>query len=200
LPADLKHRLAILASGAGSNALNIIQYFKDSTEVEISLIISNRKQAGVFQIASEHHVTSVYMPASEMSGEQGLLKVLVDHRIDSVILAGFLLKVPEDVIEVYRGRIINIHPALLPKFGGKGMYGHFVHEAVFAAGERESGITVHLVDEHYDEGDIVFQAKVQIKEGDGPLEIEQKVRALEIRHFPEVIDQWLQSAKKDKRV
>jgi phosphoribosylglycinamide formyltransferase 1 len=198
LPKELKHRLAILASGAGSNARNIIQYFKDSKEVEVALIISNRKLAGVFEIASEHGVPSIYLPAAQMNTEQGLLEVLKNHNIDSVILAGFLLKVPEDVIRAYLGRIINIHPALLPKFGGKGMYGHFVHEAVFSAGERESGITVHLVDEQYDEGDILFQAKVEIKEEDGPLDIEKKVRALEIEHFPAAIDKWLQSAKKDK--
>jgi phosphoribosylglycinamide formyltransferase-1 len=196
----LKIRLAILASGAGSNARNIIQYFKDSKEVEIALVISNRKHAGVFDVASENNIQALYLPAGQMIGENGLLQILLDQGIDSVILAGFLLKVPEEVIRVFAGRIINIHPALLPKFGGKGMYGHFVHEAVFAAEERESGITVHLVDEHYDEGDILFQAKVEINEGEGPLDIERKVRELEVEHFPAVIDRWLESAKKDKRV
>lgn len=196
----MKIRLAILASGAGSNARNIIQYFKDSKEVEIALVISNRKHAGVFDVASENNIQALYLPAGQMIGENGLLQILLDQGIDSVILAGFLLKVPEEVIRVFAGRIINIHPALLPKFGGKGMYGHFVHEAVFAAGERESGITVHLVDEHYDEGDILFQAKVEINEGEGPLDIERKVRELEVEHFPAVIDRWLESAKKDKRV
>lgn len=198
MPADLKHRLAILASGAGSNARNIIQYFTSSEHVEVALIICNRKQAGVFDVAKHFHVPAVYMPASELNSEGRLVAELKRNQIDSVILAGFLLKVPSEVVKEYANRIVNIHPALLPKFGGQGMYGHFVHEAVFAAGEKESGITVHLVNERYDEGAILFQAKVEILEGDSSEDIERKVRALEIEHFAPVIEKWLDSAKKGK--
>ncbi len=200
MPADLKHRLAILASGAGSNARNIIKHFTDSEHVEVALIICNRKQAGVFEVAKESHIPACYMPASELSSEGKLVAELSKYRIHSVILAGFLLKLPSDVIEEYPNRIVNIHPALLPKFGGKGMYGHFVHDAVFAARERESGITVHLVNEEYDEGAILFQAKVEILEDDRAEDIERKVRALETEHFAPVIEKWLDSAKKDKTI
>ena len=184
-------KLAILASGAGSNARNIINHFASNSNVEIALIACNNPNAGVFQIAKEFEIDSIQLNKANFKESNDFVEELKQRQIDWVILAGFLWLVPANLVRAFPNRIINIHPALLPNYGGKGMYGHFVHEAVAAANETESGITIHYVNEHYDEGGIIFQAKTNVTNCSAA-EIEQKVRALEIAHFPQVIESLIQ--------
>ena len=155
-------KIAILASGAGSNAANIIQHFKN-TSVQVSLVACNKAGAGVFQIAKENSIDSIVLTKENFKSSDQFVQELQQREIDVVILAGFLWLVPSNLVKAFADRIINIHPALLPKFGGKGMYGHFVHEAVHEAKEIESGITVHLVNEEFDKGEILFQAKANVE-------------------------------------
>jgi phosphoribosylglycinamide formyltransferase-1 len=180
-------RLAILASGSGSNAEKIMEHFQSSSKAQVALVASNKADAFVLERAKKFDVQTFTFTRKEM--EAGvLLSKLLEEKIDWVILAGFLLKVSEDLIRSFPDRMINIHPALLPKYGGKGMYGHHVHEAVKASGDTETGITIHLVNEHYDEGKIIFQAATSVTSEDTPDSIAQKVHALEHRYFPEVIE------------
>jgi phosphoribosylglycinamide formyltransferase 1 len=188
-----KYNLAILASGAGSNADKICTYFKGHPTIRVELIITNRSNAGVLQIASFHEVESFVIPRSEWYDQNNVSFLLESRKITHIILAGFLLLIPEWLIEDYRGRIINIHPALLPNYGGKGMYGMNVHQRVKAAGDLVSGITIHQVDEHYDNGDIIFQEKVELTAEDTPEEIAKKVLKLEHYHYPRVIEDWILS-------
>ncbi len=181
--------IAILASGAGSNAANIIQHFKN-TSVRVNLIACNNREAGVFQIAKDNSIDSIVLTKENFKSSDQFVQELQKREIDLVILAGFLWLVPTNLVKAFEDRIINIHPALLPKFGGKGMYGHFVHEAVHLAQEVESGITIHLVNEEFDKGKILFQAKATV-ENCSASEIEQKVRALEIEHFPKAIENFI---------
>lgn len=181
-------RVAILASGAGSNAENIVHYFRDDDRIEFAVILSNKKEAYVHERAAKLGIPSCTISkAGFESGEA--LQVLKDYRVDFIVLAGFLLKVPDNILKEYPDRILNIHPALLPKYGGKGMYGAHVHEAVVAAKESESGITIHYVNEHYDEGEIIFQARCQVLPTDTPDDVATKVHVLEYEHFPKVIAQ-----------
>ena len=183
-------RLAILASGSGSNAEKIMEYFAHSSKGVIALVGTNKEDAGVLARAAKFGVPTFTFTRKEM--EAGvLLAKLQEERIDWVILAGFLLKVPDELIRAFPDRMVNIHPALLPNYGGKGMYGHHVHEAVKAAGDPVSGITIHLVNEHYDEGKIVFQAATAIAPEDSAETIAAKVLALEHKYFAEVIDSLL---------
>lgn len=186
-------RIAIFASGAGSNALNMLRYFKDSDQVKIALIGSNKADAGVMKIAQDHAIPAFLITRAEFENCETLIAKLHAHEIDFIALAGFLWKIPQALIDAYPKGIVNVHPALLPKYGGKGMYGHFVHEAVFANHEKQSGITIHFVNAQYDEGDILFQKSVALDPSDTPAAIEQKVRALELEYFPGVIDQLLMS-------
>ncbi|KAA6326213.1 Phosphoribosylglycinamide formyltransferase, partial [termite gut metagenome] len=158
----MKTNIAILASGSGSNAENIIHYFKKSNLVKISLVISNKENAYVLERAQRLNVPFVVAPKSNWETGATVMALLQQYQIDFIVLAGFLLRVPDTLLRAYPDKIINIHPALLPKFGGKGMYGDNVHKAVVAAGEKESGITIHYVNEHYDEGQIIFQAKCEV--------------------------------------
>lgn len=185
--------LAIFASGAGSNAEKIIEHFKGNENVRVALILCNKSGAGVLKIAENHGIKSILIEKEGFFSPNSCLLALKDHQIDFIVLAGFLWKIPDALVNAYRGKIVNIHPALLPNYGGKGMYGMRVHEAVINAGESESGITIHYVDEHYDEGDIIFQAKCAIEPGDTPEMLAQKVHVLEHRHFPEVIENLLRS-------
>ncbi|MBX3256799.1 MAG: phosphoribosylglycinamide formyltransferase [Chitinophagaceae bacterium] len=180
--------LAVFASGTGSNAQKIIDYFRDHPTIKSTLIVSNKPEAGVLEIARREKIASLIINRENFfrgDGYAGELKALDIHWI---ILAGFLWKVPESLIQAFPGKIINIHPALLPKYGGKGMYGHFVHEAVIAAGEKESGITIHYVDEQFDHGQHIFQATCPIAPGDSPELLAKKVQALEHTHYPPVIE------------
>ncbi|WP_075350410.1 phosphoribosylglycinamide formyltransferase [Algoriphagus marinus] len=182
--------LAILASGSGSNAEKIMEYFKNSEKAKIALVASNKADAFVLERAKKFEVPTFTFSKKEL--EEGfLLKKLQAEKIDWVILAGFLLKIPAELIRAFPDQMVNIHPALLPKYGGKGMYGAHVHEAVKAAGDTETGVTIHLVNEHYDEGKIIFQAATSVEESDSPEDIASKVHALEHRYFPEVIESLL---------
>ncbi|RAI88397.1 phosphoribosylglycinamide formyltransferase [Algoriphagus yeomjeoni] len=180
-------RLAILASGSGSNAEKIMEHFQNSEIAEIALVASNKADAFVLERAKKFDVPTFTFSRKEMDAGL-LLEKLKEENIDWVILAGFLLKIPIELTKAFPDRMVNIHPALLPKYGGKGMYGSFVHEAVKAAGETETGITIHLVNENYDEGRIVFQASTPLTSEDTPDSIAEKVHALEHKHFPEVIE------------
>lgn len=183
--------IAVFASGAGTNAENIIRYFAHSKTVHVSLVVSNKATAGVHGRASRLGVPSVTFSREDFDSGLPVLEYLRRSRIDWIILAGFLCYVAQPLLDAYRGKILNIHPSLLPKFGGKGMYGHRVHEAVLQAGEQESGITIHLVDERYDEGDIVYQASCPVLPDDTPDSLAARVHALEYRYYPEVIERCL---------
>jgi phosphoribosylglycinamide formyltransferase-1 len=184
-------RIAILASGAGSNADNILNHFKHSNEVSVLLIASNKPDAGVLEVAKRHGVATYILTKENFKEGSDFADYLTSLGADLVVLAGFLWKVPPVFVQAFHHRIINVHPSLLPKFGGKGMYGHHVHEAVHAASEVESGITIHYVNEHYDEGAIIAQFKTALNPQDAASDIERKVRALELAHFPEVIQEVL---------
>jgi phosphoribosylglycinamide formyltransferase-1 len=180
-------RLAILASGSGSNAEKIMEHFAHSSKGEIALVASNKADAGVLARAEKFGVPTFTFTRKEIDAGV-LLGKLQEEQIDWVILAGFLLKVPDELIRAFPDRMVNIHPALLPNYGGKGMYGHHVHEAVKAAGDPVSGITIHLVNEHYDEGKIIFQAATAIAPEDSAETIAAKVLALEHKYFATVIE------------
>ncbi len=184
--------IVILASGNGSNAQNIAEYFASRKDVNIPLILCNKKGAYVFERARNLGIPARLIDRTEFASET-LVEELKGIPADLIVLSGFLWLVPERLVKAFPHRIINIHPALLPKFGGKGMYGEKVHEAVVAAGEKESGITIHLIDEDYDKGIPLFQATCPVESHDTPESLAQKVHALEYRHFPEVIDQYLQT-------
>ena len=178
--------LAIFASGSGSNAERITSYFADSEEINVKLFLCNNLEAGVIQRAERLNIPLIMFDRPMFkSGE--VVEILRENQIDFVILAGFLWLVPKNVVEAFPSRIINIHPALLPKFGGKGMYGHFVHEAVVENKETESGITIHFVNEHYDQGAIIFQASFPVMPTDTSEDVARKGQVLEHQYFPEII-------------
>ena len=184
-------KIALFASGSGSNAENIIRYFENNPEIQFPLIVSNKSDAYVHERAKKLNLPSVTVNKSGFENGE-VLQLLKDYQIDFIVLAGFLLKVPENLITAYPNKIINIHPALLPKYGGKGMYGHHVHEAVVANKEKESGITIHYVNENYDEGEHIFQATCEVLPNDSAEDVAEKVHALEYKYFPEVIDKILE--------
>lgn len=185
--------IAILASGAGSNAQKILEYFSDRMDIAVRLIISNKKEAGVLNIAKLASIDTFVVTRDTFYSTTDLLVELDKRNIDFIVLAGFLWLIPPYLIQHYPERIINIHPALLPKYGGKGMYGHFVHEAVHLAKDTHSGITIHFVNEKYDEGSIVFQERCEILPSDQPEDIAKKVQVLEHSYYPTVIDQLVSS-------
>jgi phosphoribosylglycinamide formyltransferase 1 len=186
-----KKRLAIFASGSGSNAEKMAEYFANRTDIEISLVLSNNPQAGVIARARRLHIPVVLFDRKTFYETHRIIEILQNEHIDLVILAGFMMLIPEEMVQAFPNKIVNIHPALLPKYGGKGMYGHFVHEAVVAAKESESGITIHFVNERYDEGGIIFQAACEVTPTDTPEEVAQKVQVLEHQHYPEVVERLL---------
>ncbi len=183
--------IAIFASGSGSNALNVIQYFAQHDSIQVSKVISNNAEAGALIHAKNEGIEAISFTREEFQDPDSTFSKSL-NTIDFVVLAGFLWLVPIHLINKFEGKMLNIHPALLPKFGGKGMYGKNVHNAVAQQNESESGITIHLVTEKYDEGTIVAQFKAPISENDGPNGIEKKVRALEIEHFPSVIHNYIE--------
>lgn len=193
----MKKRIAIFASGGGSNAQKIAEYFKNHPTIEVGLIVSNKADAGVLGIAQNMGIDTYIIPSKkEFTDTESLLQELYINQIDFIVLAGFLWLVPEYLVNAYPGRIVNIHPALLPKYGGKGMHGMHVHRAVVAAGEKESGITIHLVDKVYDNGEHLFQAKVPIEPADTPEVVQQKVLVLEHANFAQVIEKVINSLPK----
>ena len=186
-------KIAILASGSGSNAENIANYFKGSDYAEVSFIIANNPEADVIERAKRLGIECAVVTKAQFMEADSIIAMLKDRDIDFVVLAGFLLLVPAKLIQAYPGRIVNIHPALLPKHGGKGMYGDRVHKAVVECGDTESGITIHLIDEQYDKGTTFFQAKCPVLPTDTPDDVATKVHALEYEHFPHVIEEILHS-------
>lgn len=183
-----KKHIAIFASGSGSNAENIIRYFSDSKDIEISLVVSNRSSAYVLERARLLKVPAVVILKEYFNKTDYVLTKLREYQIDFIVLAGFLLHVPDYLIQAYPKAIINIHPALLPRFGGKGMYGDHVHKAVIEAGEKESGITIHYVNEHYDAGTIIYQEKCSIDPSDTYEDVAHKVHELEYKFYPRIIE------------
>lgn len=189
--ADKTKHIAIFVSGAGSNAVRIIQHFKANKNISVSLILSNKPEKGAFDISQNENVELYSFRKEELINSIKIIDVLRAKKIDLIVLAGFLLKVPENLVEAFPNQIINIHPALLPKYGGKGMYGKHVHQAVFDNKEKESGISIHFVNEHYDEGNIIAQHHCKLNEHDTPETIENKVRDLEQKYFAPTIEKLL---------
>ncbi len=185
--------IAIFASGTGTNAKKIIEHFSQHPFIKVELIVCNKPTAGVLDIATANQIGALLIEKEKFSIGNGYADELKEARINFIVLAGFLWKIPQTLIEAYRNRIINIHPALLPKFGGKGMYGAKVHEAVIAAGETESGITIHYVDEHYDNGDVIFQARCPVFKYATPESLAERIHKLEHEHYPQVIEKIVSS-------
>jgi phosphoribosylglycinamide formyltransferase-1 len=182
--------IAVFASGAGSNAENIFRHFAGSDVARVALVVTDNPAAGVIARAARLGVPVEVVPRADFrSGGAAALDILHRYNIGYVVLGGFLSLVPRAIIDAFRGRIVNVHPALLPAYGGKGMYGAHVHEAVVAAGERESGVTIHHVDEHFDNGDIIAQFRVAVAPDDTPETLAEKIHALEYKHFPAVVEQ-----------
>ncbi|WP_111706924.1 phosphoribosylglycinamide formyltransferase [Lutibacter citreus] len=182
------NRIVILASGSGSNAENIIKYFNNNESISVTQVLTNKKDAKVLERAKRLNISSGIFNREEFSKSNVVLDIL-KKKADYIILAGFLWKIPETIIEAFPNKIINIHPALLPKYGGKGMYGMHVHDAVVENKEKESGITIHFVNENYDEGAIVFQKKFEVLPSDSAEDVANKVHTLEYENFPKVIEQ-----------
>jgi len=188
--------LAILASGSGSNAEKIIHYFRNHKTINPVCVITNNENSGVIERAEKAHIPSQYFSRSDFKSPTGVLQYLKSKEVDYIVLAGFLLKIDPEIIAQYPDRIINIHPALLPKYGGKGMYGNKVHESVVLNKETESGITIHLVNENYDEGRIIFQAKCEVSPQMGAKQLAAKVQQLEHQHFPKIIEEFVEKQVK----
>ncbi|MEX0997030.1 MAG: phosphoribosylglycinamide formyltransferase [Flavobacteriaceae bacterium] len=190
----MKIKIAIFASGNGSNAENLIHYFKKSDFAEVALILTNNKNAGVIDRAARLNVPVFEFSKEDLHPGNTVLEKLAATGIDWIILAGFLLKFPENILKQFPNKVINIHPALLPKYGGKGMYGLHVHNAVIENKEKETGITIHFVNEKYDEGKIIFQAKTDVSNSDTPESVAEKIHKLEQEHFPKVVEKLILSS------
>lgn len=191
----MKKRIAIFASGSGSNAQKIMEHFKRNSEAEVVLILTNNPQAYVLQRADNFEIPSHIFTREEFYQTDNIIKLLKNLQVDLIVLAGFLWLVPENLLKAFPNKIINLHPALLPKYGGKGMYGDNVHNAVLAAREEESGITIHFVNEKFDEGEILHQSRFKIEPGDTLEVIKFKGQQLEHQHFPRVIESLLRKMK-----
>jgi len=181
-------RIAIFASGSGTNAENIIRFFSLHPNMRVELVLSNKKDAPVLEKAHKYNVKTFTFTKDDFFYNDRVLKILKKEKIDFIVLAGFLWLVPTNIVREYPNRIVNIHPALLPKYGGKGMYGERVHKAVLENEENESGITIHYVNEKYDEGNIILQEKCSVKRGETPESLASKVHELEYRYYPEIIE------------
>jgi phosphoribosylglycinamide formyltransferase-1 len=186
-------QIAIFASGNGTNAENIISHLKNISNINVSLIVSDKENAGIHDVAFKNNIPIFVIPKSDINIGDEILRNLKNHQIDFIVLAGYLKKVPLNILQAFERNVINIHPALLPKYGGKGMYGKHVHEAVISNKETESGITIHYVDEIYDNGEIILQEKCNISENDTPETLAEKIHQLEHKHYPEVIASLLKT-------
>lgn len=182
-------RLAIFASGSGSNAEQIVRYFENNKRIKVVSIVSNKSNAFVLERAHRLGIPTQVFSNDRFREGNSIIAYLKEQQVDFIVLAGFLLKIPSSLLKEYPFRIVNIHPALLPKFGGKGMYGMHVHQAVVDNGETQTGITIHYINEHYDEGDIIFQADCPVFKEDTPEQVAERVHELEHRFFPKVIEQ-----------
>lgn len=192
----VKKRIAIFASGSGSNAQKIMEHFKRSTEAEVALVLTNNPEAYVLQRADSFEIPSHIFDRHEFYQTDEVLDLLKNLEIDFIVLAGFLWLIPQNLLKEYPGRIINIHPALLPKYGGKGMYGDKVHKAVMEANEPEGGITIHYVNENYDEGEFIYQAKYRIEKDDNLEMVKFKGQQLEHLHYPRIVEGLVRKLKK----
>ena len=188
-------RIAIFASGTGSNAKKIIEHLSPHPFIKVQLIVCNKPKAGVLDIAAANQIAAILIDKEKFFRGSGYADELKEAQINFIVLAGFLWKIPQTLIDAYRNRIVNIHPALLPKFGGKGMYGAKVHEAVIAARESESGITIHYVDEHYDNGDVIFQATCPVFKDDTPESLAERIHELEHKHYAGVIEECIKKIR-----
>ncbi len=184
-------KIVIFASGSGSNAENIVKYFNNREDVEVTCILSNCKDAYVLERAKQLNIPSRVFSRQELYETDHILNLLHDLSTNLIVLAGFLWLVPNNIVKSFPNRIVNIHPALLPKYGGKGMFGHHVHQAVIDNHETESGITIHYVNDHYDKGDILFQARCKVEPNDSADDVAKKVHQLEYKHFPSVVEMVL---------
>jgi phosphoribosylglycinamide formyltransferase-1 len=191
----VKKRIAIFASGSGSNAQKIMEHFKKNELAEVTLILTNNPEAYVLQRADNFEIPAHVFNRRTFYQSDEILKLLQNLNIDLIVLAGFLWLVPQNLLDAFPGRIINIHPALLPAFGGKGMYGDYVHQAVLLAGEKESGITIHFVNEHFDKGEIIQQFRFKIEPTDQLENIRFKIQQLEHQYYPKVIEHVLKKLK-----
>ncbi|TVR86031.1 MAG: phosphoribosylglycinamide formyltransferase [Saprospirales bacterium] len=189
--------IAVFASGNGSNATALADYFQGADKAQINLFITNNEKSGIFERGKKHDIPVTLISNSELMSDK-LVNILQRCQTDLIILAGFLRKIPENLLKIYPNRILNIHPALLPDFGGKGMYGHNVHRAVSKAKCDQSGISIHLVNEEYDRGRVIFQKSVPIEPGEDPTSIEKKVRQLELKYYPIVVDVFIQNQGWDR--
>ncbi len=187
-----RKKIVVFASGSGTNAENIIKFFKKSPNTSVVAVFSNKRSAKVLKRAHDLNVKALYFDKDALYNSHDVLHILEDINPDLIVLAGFMWIFPEDILKKFPGKIVNIHPALLPKYGGKGMYGMRVHETIIKNKEKESGISIHFVNENYDEGKIIFQAKTDISEEDTPESLAEKIHKLEYKHFPEIIQQLLQ--------
>ncbi|MDQ0640727.1 phosphoribosylglycinamide formyltransferase-1 [Pedobacter sp. W3I1] len=192
----MKKRIAIFASGSGSNAQKLMEHFKRSNEIEISLVLTNNADAYVLQRADNFEIPTHIFDKNEFYKTDEVIDLLKNLEIDFIVLAGFLWLIPQNLIHAYPGRIVNIHPAILPKFGGKGMYGDHVHNAVMAAGETEGGITIHYVNENYDEGEYIYQARYRIDKNDNLEMVKFKGQQLEHQHYPRIVETIVKKIKK----
>lgn len=180
--------IAIFASGSGTNAENIAGYFSKSESIKVAVVLSNNRNVGVHARVNKLGIPSFVFSRDEFADGSPILAKLLEFEVDFIVLAGFMNKISDTLLKAFPGKIVNIHPALLPLHGGKGMYGMHVHEAVVAAGEKESGITIHYINEHYDEGAIIFQATCPVLPSDTPEAVATRVHALEYAHYPHVIE------------
>jgi formyltetrahydrofolate-dependent phosphoribosylglycinamide formyltransferase len=185
------HQIAIFASGAGSNAQKIIEHFANHPSIKVALIVCNKPSAGVLSIAKKNQIPTLLINREVFFSGKAYVNELKSAKIDFIVLAGFLWKVPSPLIHSYLGKIVNIHPALLPNYGGKGMYGHFVYEAVIASGDEESGITIHFVDEAYDHGSTIFQARCEVLKTDTPDSLAKRIHELEHTYYPAIIEKTI---------
>jgi len=184
-------KIALFASGSGTNAEKIMQYFEAHEQIEVSMLLSNKTKAGALARAEKFEVATKIFDRPTFYETNKIITLLQEKEIDLIVLAGFLWLIPAQLVKAFPNKIINIHPALLPNYGGKGMYGANVHEAVISNKEKESGITIHYVNEQYDEGEFIFQASCEISPSDTPTDLAKKVQKLEHEHFPKVIENVL---------
>jgi len=184
-------QIAIFASGSGTNARNIAEYFLAVSDIRVSLILANKPDAFVLERAKNLGIPSLVFTWKDFYESDSVLNVLGEYKIDFIVLAGFLWLIPDNLLKAFPRRIINIHPALLPKYGGKGMYGDKVHQAVIESGDKKTGISIHYVNDHYDEGEIIFQDSFDILSGDTAESIAKRIHALEYKHFPRVIEETI---------
>ncbi len=188
-------KIVIFASGSGTNARNIIQYFKSTQKVEVVAVFSNKKSAKALKKAHQLNVKALYFDRDALYRTNEVLHLLQDINPHLIVLAGFLWVFPDHILKKFPNKVINLHPALLPKYGGKGMYGINVHQSVLENKEEESGITIHYVNDKYDEGEIIFQAKTEIVKNETPETLTEKIHTLEYKYFPKVIEELLEKEK-----